>query len=688
MGVARSKTKNRALPGLTKTNAANIVWVFALCSLILIRFWLVSSQALNGAGEAPHDAGLFFRLAVELINGNWLGNYDSLTLAKGPVYSMWMALVYWLNLPLLFAQQLLYTVACALFALALRPLINNRFWLGILFLVLLFNPMSYSGGIGPAARIIRGGIYTSLTLLVLAGAIGLVTQALKPNRSKVFWSGLLGCSLPLFWMTREEGLWVLPAVILLSGTAVFLYWFSGFRRLIQYWPLFMSLILTLCLMGIVSAINYRNYDYWGVVDMKSSGFQSAYGALGRVKHEHWKADVPVPVDARNKLYRLSPQFAEFEEIMEGDFFSGLRRTSRDHLDFGGGWFIWALRMAVQNAGYYQSAETAEKVYLTMANEINRACEKQQVSCYGKRTSLMPPMHYAYLRPFFLNMIDVYYYLVGFEGFVAINSNSTGPLETLLFYPKVTHNLLEPYKEIQDKSDWLFIAGWAFHETLPLRFEIINENRHKMEMIERRLNSYEIFERFANKGRLVENARIANFDIAYQCPTKCSLVVKNSDNEIMVETALQQPFGSIDREGIQGQLIHSGKLYDVFVERNHAVWQIKINRLTDLQKLYHIGIPFLFPAAIFFIIILTAVTIVKREKKEMVYMMVVLSLGVSMLIRISLVSLIDITSFPAINTLYLAPAYPLVIGLVFMAFYWTATRGKEILMGLAGNLEKN
>ena len=67
MGVGGGKTKNRVFPGLTKTNAANIVWAIVLSALVFFRFWLVSSQALNGAGDAPHDAGLFFRLAVELI---------------------------------------------------------------------------------------------------------------------------------------------------------------------------------------------------------------------------------------------------------------------------------------------------------------------------------------------------------------------------------------------------------------------------------------------------------------------------------------------------------------------------------------------------------------------------------------------------------------------------------------------
>ncbi len=652
---------------MTKKNIVHAVWAGVLCLLVLLRFWLVSCHALNGSGEAPHDAGLFFRMAVNLINGNWLGNYDSLILAKGPVYSIWMALVYRLDLPLLLAQQVLYTAACMIFALALKPLIKNRFFLGLLFLALLFNPMSYSGGIGAAARIIRGGIYISLTLLVLAGAIGLLARAQQPNRGKIFWILLLGFSFPLFWMTREEGIWLLPSVVLLVGAAAFLYWFSGARRLISYWPFVLPLILTVSLIGAVSAVNYRYYGYWGVVDMKAPGFQAAYGALGRVKHENWKPDIPVPVDVRKKLYRFSSKFAQFEDIMEGGFFSGLRRTSRDRSDFGGGWFMWALRTAAQNAGYFRSAEEAEDFFQQMADEINRACDMEKLSCYGERSSLMPPLHAAYLQPFFSAAVEVYRYLVGFDGFTARNSSSTGPMEALLAYRNYTHNQLEPFKEIKDHTNWKYITGWAFHEQYSLKFTIIDDNNKVVQTIGRRLHSHQLYSEYAGKGKVIENARKANFEFAYPCASQCALIIETEDGQSRVELPLQGPFDYFDKDGIRGQLKLSGVLSDVFVERDLSVWQKKVNGLTEIHKFYKNMLPILFPVAIVLLTFMAAAAVCRKENLALT--VIGFALIGAILTRIVLISLIDVTSFPAVNTLYLAPAYPILIGFVFIVLYW-------------------
>lgn len=53
--------------------------------------------------------------------GNWLGEYNYLTLSKHPLFALWLAALQKLGLPYLIAGQLLWTAAALAMAAALAP---------------------------------------------------------------------------------------------------------------------------------------------------------------------------------------------------------------------------------------------------------------------------------------------------------------------------------------------------------------------------------------------------------------------------------------------------------------------------------------------------------------------------------------------------------------------------------------
>jgi hypothetical protein len=77
--------------------------------------------------------------------------------------------------PLLIAQQVLYILAAVLFVITVRPLFSRLLPLAVLYVVVLFNPMTYTSH---CLRVIREGIYPALSILVLTGAI---TMMLRVN---------------------------------------------------------------------------------------------------------------------------------------------------------------------------------------------------------------------------------------------------------------------------------------------------------------------------------------------------------------------------------------------------------------------------------------------------------------------------------------------------------------------------
>src|SRR5260221_10233253 len=75
-------------------------------------------------------------------------------------------------------------------------------------------------------RVVREGLYTSLSLLVLALAIrafvtpraALLREDLGRKRLALIGLGLAGA---LYWLTREEGAWLVPSL-----ATLFVYWLA------------------------------------------------------------------------------------------------------------------------------------------------------------------------------------------------------------------------------------------------------------------------------------------------------------------------------------------------------------------------------------------------------------------------------------------------------------------------------
>ena len=395
MRVSVQKTINRA----RAVPIGSYLIVVALVAVTLTRLVLVSRQGMTGYGGALEDDTLFVKLGFYIQHGLWLGPFDRLTFAKGPAYPMWIALVSALGAPLLLAEQTLYTASCALLAWVVRPVLRSWKAAAALYLVLLLSPVFFADGI--ATRAIREGIYVSLTLLVAASAIALWTRAGRSPRAWAGWAVALGVSAAAFWLTREEGVWFAPILLMPASTVALALggkrrdWARAWRGLA---PWGVAAGIGLLCVGAIAANNSRIYGTFTTVDTSSGPFVNAYGALTRIVPDHWVADVPVTRDARQKAYGVSPSFAQLAPSLEGTI--GVTWTKiGGGSDLRGGWFMWALRDAAEFNGHYATATEAETYFQRVADEINAACDAGRVPNLPRRATLMPPWHGEYWAPF-------------------------------------------------------------------------------------------------------------------------------------------------------------------------------------------------------------------------------------------------------------------------------------------------
>lgn len=382
---------------------------WALCWLIAIfSLWLRTGFPTYAISVAMHDDALFIRGARYLGAGEWLGPYDNLTLAKGIFYPFFILVAFLLGVPLNVAEQLVYLAASALAAGLVLRLTNDRKLSLLLFAALAFNPVLWTPALG---RVVRQGLYLSLSLAVVILSVKTVFPPPATRRwVNLTYGAALGLVLAMFWLTREEGLWLLPAVaapvVLSLFSAVMnrrpmpsgaLAWLKSIGL-----SLAVGVAVFVACNGIEAGLNYAKYGVFVTNEFKSGPFLRAYGALARIKHDHWRRFVIFPKDARERAYSVSPAARELAPTFDGPLGEAWRRIGSEYTgiadspDILAGWFVWAFRDAVAAAGHYKSASEAMRFYDELAREINAACASGRIPCGPPRATMMPVFHWHYL----------------------------------------------------------------------------------------------------------------------------------------------------------------------------------------------------------------------------------------------------------------------------------------------------
>lgn len=381
----------------------------ALCiqmvTIAVVSLWIRMAFPIFAQAWAAYDDLLFVRWASQMGRGSWLGAYDELTHAKGVGFSLFLLANHFTGLPLKFTEHALYLATAACFAITVGRLYHSRAVVLVTFFLLAFIPTAWVAG--AAGRVVREGLYISQALMLVTlgircwvlPAMSPVAQQLREQRRSLILMGLLA---GWFWITREEGVWLLPAMLVLLAYWVLRQsnWRENWRSILVF--LALPLVMASLLVGLVNTVNYVKYGVYRNNDFRSSDFQAGYAALTRIRHDQWQRYVPFPQDARERAYEMSAAARELRPYFEGSASSqewlraGCEQTKTEPCtEILSGWFMWSLRQAVAQAGHYRSAKEAQAFYLRLASEIDEGCRQRPGDCFAKRASMVPPWHEGY-----------------------------------------------------------------------------------------------------------------------------------------------------------------------------------------------------------------------------------------------------------------------------------------------------
>jgi hypothetical protein len=629
-------------------------WI-AIVAIAVARLWLTAVRTLRAIGWASIDDYWFLQRARSIMAGQWMGPYNYLTLIKGAGYPLWIAAISSLHLPLLFAQQLLYTLACLAICRAAAPLARSAPARVALFVALVLNPMSYANDI--ADRVSREGFYPALCLLACAGVAGAFLRLSARRRSVLPWVILASVALAWLWHTREESLWITPLPAC-AAAGVFAWMYRDWRA---RWRRAMLVLITpaLSLAAAHAAIVVTNgvrYGVWSDVEFKWRPFLLAYSSLSSVRQHPPVPHVPVPKEVRERVYAVSPAFAELRPLIEGDFGT---RWRGDNADLANGAFMWAFREAVEKTGYYARGSAAVAGYYDrVSREIGSARHSGRLDAREAHATLLPPLLSGQRREVVLRWLFGARRLATFDSFAAKPAYSEGQARELREFVETTRTALTPRA---GSVEQVHLVAWIIHAEGSL--DVAVEHSNGTPVPDARVTRFptpDLYEHLKISWKDFPPARNAGFEISAHGPDVVLVLSLHGRpvDRIALSTDPLVPHHPLVRMG--------GYSYEKTVSDPglRSIDAARFAILNAIARFYQATFPLVLAAALLLFILTLKGS--AGHRGDWTVAILIGGIFAAIAARVMILSIIDVTSFPVFFVGYESSAYPLLLTGTFLA----------------------
>lgn len=604
---------------------------------------------IHAISTADFDDALFIKEARFLGNGSWLGPYDSLTLIKGMFYPLFILLSFAASTPLLIAEHCVYLTVCGGVALLLGR--NAGTTLATLFFgFLAFNPVLWNSELN---RVIREGLYISLTL----GCIGLTIATAFPIRSgagRIPMGALLGLTLGAFWLTREEGPWLLPALAVVPATALAVPVVGLPRRaraLRMAGAFAVAAAVCSAMLLCVAAVNWRQYGVFLTTEFQGGAFPRAYGALARVTPDHWQRYVVFSADARARAYEVSPAAAELAPVLDGPrgrywALNGCALTRTEPCPgILSGWFMWALREAATDAGHHRTALDAQRFYGRFADEINRACDEGRLACDPPNSGLAPPFRWAYVAETARSAARLAWIMVKVAPDRIGSLPSQGWPRGLAAFADMAGPIAP------ERTPRTIITGWIADAGAAPQLQVVGPPDEAGSTLLTTQPAPDIAEEHPGSHAL-------RFELQTTCPAGCQLALAGSDGARF----------RLDLDSLEAGFTLAGPGPRLFVsgidtrDPASATARLQTVRLRIARAITS-AYEQVAPPGFVLAVVGSILALVRRHHRPMPPRLVAFALAAVIAIgsRLLLLAYLDATSIPSVNELYPSPVSPLVIG---------------------------
>ncbi|MFA7558295.1 MAG: hypothetical protein WCZ20_10910 [Hydrogenophaga sp.] len=447
-------------PAFNPKAIATALMVVMLCGL---GFFLKIGISIPVKTAAPHDSELFFNWTRSLIAGQWLGAYNELTLTKGPMMSIVAAFSNKVHAPYKLVEYAVYVLAIFATTAAVYRATRSSLLTVALAALLAINPSLWSG---EARVFMREPLYFVFALLTLS-LLMLDFQQKKFSWFTTMYGLLAGLSFGGYWYTREESIWIYPSLAVLFSSL----WLSNGSLISKVQRSAKHSLVFLFGFSVVSGIVvYSTWTYYDTLTtnvFRQGAFREAMGSLQRIDAPSSSPYVPVSKQALTYAEKISPAAAQVAPLLKASpwakFGSDLPEKLPDEIS--GASFAWALLSAAASKGFHASAQTAERFYQSLSQDIELACEQSRIPCKPLNTGMMPRMALTRIPDFLISTIESLNWII-FNRTAAIDTPawSSDHRRTIDLW-RATLGSVETLKPAFSEKNKMHLSGWIASNSL-------------------------------------------------------------------------------------------------------------------------------------------------------------------------------------------------------------------------------
>jgi len=417
-----------------------VVYLFAL--------FVVFLRPLDVQDYQWADDALYFNNAISIISNiggeYWLGPFNKAVISKAPFFSVFLAGIHYIGIPLRFAEFLLFTPLPFLFWRAIRPLQIGK-WKVIYSaaLCLVCIPVA-----GTDTRLLRTALFGALSLYCMISLAGVVTRSWNGSARVWPWAVSAGLFLGLAATTREDASWLMvPAGIVIS---ISLSRARNLRKSFYYGLIVLFIVGSYFLpVTLFSALNYKSYGVYSPSLRQNSTFRDFYAILCSLQPDQRRKYVPIITNTREAAYAISPHFAQLRPFLEGpalDYMAHnqshlfLNMWDKEGREYFVSNFEFALTDAIILSGCY-TGHTLLRFSRLATKEINKAISRGMIEHGRRGFSMLPPVELSDAGDMLAATIKSFWLLWTGEGQSRDPSIQTTPLS-----PKavIWHKFLKTY----------------------------------------------------------------------------------------------------------------------------------------------------------------------------------------------------------------------------------------------------
>lgn len=362
----------------------------SLLILALFKLYLVAGTDIIAM---PYDSYQYLWMSDAWYWGN------KYAFARRPGFPLFLALASNTGLPLRLVFEFLFLGASARLATALLRL-GFPYWAAILsFALTILLPYAFVWFDFALVEC----MLSSLLIWATAEFASMLTTT-----GRRFWghSLLFAALVTLAWYSRSETI-----LLLGTGFAVALLFIGAALLRRESWRAAALLCLRLfgpaAILVLAAGIAVASLDavYFGRFsakeDLRGPAFVRAYDDLQDIRGSYTIRYVPLSSEQMAIAATVSPAFAEIYPGLLGSTGDTYRRIAKNEAgvsnQIAGGWLIWAIREAVDNAGYHTAA-SQDAFYRRMAGELEAAARAGKIETNSFPLSLVDP-HWRIWLPF-------------------------------------------------------------------------------------------------------------------------------------------------------------------------------------------------------------------------------------------------------------------------------------------------